>query len=145
MARFLFYTETKSNGTCFSKEYRRRRIFENKTQAIMVITMYKCKKKSSRAFFSPFSINIIYMYVFFQEETSLEEYLQKKPETKAQPYMYILLLGGTRSNPRQVFTILENQALKMPSVTQAVDFAFKLSCILDLQYQPQCFAAVAVL
>ena len=85
------------------------------------------------------------MYVFFQEETSLEEYLQKKPETKAQPYMYILLLGGTRSNPRQVFTILENQALKMPSVTQAVDFAFKLSCILDLQYQPQCFAAVAVL
>ena len=67
-------------------------------------------------------------------------HLAEKSESKAESF--ILLLGGTRSSPGQVFAILENSALEMPSVTKAVDYALKVTYmyIFDLHYQPQWFA-----
>ena len=55
------------------------------------------------------------------------------------PQPFLLIMGGSTWNPDQVFVIVERKAFVFPTVAKAVDYAFKLLCVLDLGYQPHCF------
>ena len=49
---------------------------------------------------------------------------------------FILMIGGSRLRPSQVFVILERAATEMETLTKAVDYTFKLTYVLYLGYQP---------
>lgn len=56
------------------------------------------------------------------------------------PQPYILAIGS-RLNPLQVFVIVERRAVGFETMTKAVDYCFKLLYVLDVEYQPSCYAA----
>ena len=72
-----------------------------------------------------------------QEGTNIQQYL-KMIDAKERPQPYILLVGGSRWKPGQVFVVIERQEIECSSVMQAVDICFKLTYILDIDYQPLC-------
>ena len=57
-------------------------------------------------------------------------------DRSARPQPFILMIGGSRLRPSQVFVILERAATEMETLTKAVDYTFKLTYVLDLGYQP---------
>ena len=60
---------------------------------------------------------------------------------KTRPQPFILIIGGSRIKPLQTFVIIERQGILYPTLTKAVDYAFKVHYVLDINYQAQCFAA----
>ena len=83
-------------------------------------------------------------YILIQEGTSLEHYLENL-SGQERPQPFILLMGGRRWSPMQTFVIIERKAVPCSSVIAAIDTCFKLTYILDLEYQPQCSGAWQVL
>ena len=74
-----------------------------------------------------------------QEGTDLNYFLSNI-DKGSRPQPFILLLGGSRLRPSQVFVIRERIATEMETLTKAVDYTFKLIYVLDLGYQPLSFA-----
>ena len=78
-------------------------------------------------------------FITIQEGTNLNEFL-KSIDVAKRPQPFILLLGGTRLKPNQIFAVVERRAIHMATLTKAVDYIFKLTYVLDLGYQPLSFA-----
>ena len=74
-----------------------------------------------------------------QEGTDIQHFMATIP-AKERPQPFILLLGGTRFKPNQVFMVVERKAVACSSVLQAVDTCMKMIYVLDVDYQPQCSA-----
>ena len=58
---------------------------------------------------------------------------------KERPQPFILILGGVRYMPNQVFMTVERKAVPCSSILQAVDTC-DIIYVLDVDYQPQCSA-----
>ncbi|KAJ8021394.1 hypothetical protein HOLleu_38574 [Holothuria leucospilota] len=75
-------------------------------------------------------------FVDFQcESTNLEFYLKNITE-KPQPY--VLILGGSRIDPQQVFVIIERHALPQTTLMKAIDVCYKAMFVFNLEYQKAC-------
>ncbi|KAJ8018615.1 hypothetical protein HOLleu_43305 [Holothuria leucospilota] len=70
-----------------------------------------------------------------QESTNLEFYLKNITE-KPQPY--VLILGGSRIDPQQVFVIIERHALPQTTLMKAIDVCYKAMFVFNLEYQKAC-------
>ncbi len=57
---------------------------------------------------------------------------------RGQPF--VLALGGSYSQPRQTFVIIERRAFETKTLLGAVDLCYKSYQILDLTYPPQASA-----
>ena len=79
------------------------------------------------------------LFLFKQEGTDIQHYMASIP-ARERPQPFILLLGGIRYRPNQVFMIVERKAVSCSSVLQAVDTCMKIIYVLDVDYQPQCSA-----
>ena len=73
-------------------------------------------------------------------QTDVEFYIDRI-DGKERPQPFILLPGGSRKKPLQTFVIVERRAILFPTLTKAVDYAFKVHYVLDVEYQSQYFAA----
>ncbi|XP_033626202.1 uncharacterized protein LOC117305821 isoform X1 [Asterias rubens] len=73
------------------------------------------------------------------EGTDIQNYMASIP-AKERPQPFILLLGGSRFSPQQVFMVVERRAVLCSSILQAVDICMKIIYVLDLDYQPHCSA-----
>ncbi|XP_054773638.2 uncharacterized protein LOC129281750 [Lytechinus pictus] len=74
------------------------------------------------------------------EGTSVEFYTTSMVSKEQQPQPFVLLIGGSRWDPLQAFAVVEHRAVACPSALAAVDLVFKMTFILDVDYQPYCMA-----
>ena len=65
----------------------------------------------------------------------MPKYLEEAPR-----FPFVLAIGN-RSNPTQVFVIIEGKGLEQPNLVKAVDVCFKIFYILDINYPWQCFSS----
>ncbi|XP_054757235.1 uncharacterized protein LOC129263337 isoform X2 [Lytechinus pictus] len=77
---------------------------------------------------------------FKPEGTSIDYYLANL-DGKERPQPFLLILGGSRWKPNQVFVIIERSTIQCSSIIQGVDVCFKLTYVLDVDYQAQCSPA----
>lgn len=84
--------------------------------------------------------SLLYFPCYLQEGTDIELYIQQV-DRKLRPQPFILLIGDSRKKPLQIFVIVERHGILFPTVTKAVDYAFKVHYVLDVEYQTQCYAA----
>lgn len=54
---------------------------------------------------------------------------------RKQPF---ILLTGEESRPRQIFVIVENHAINVPTVLKGVDVCFKIHFVCDIHYSEFC-------
>ncbi|KYQ46829.1 hypothetical protein ALC60_14120 [Trachymyrmex zeteki] len=73
------------------------------------------------------------------ETTNLDYYLVNdrlgSDKHRKQPF---ILLTGEESRPRQIFVIVENHAINVPTVLKGVDVCFKIHFVCDIHYSEFC-------
>ena len=85
------------------------------------------------------SILMLLFILLLQEGTNLNLYL-KTIDRKKRSQPFILLIGGSRLAPHQVFVVVERRGVSVDTLLKATDLTFKITYVLDLGYQPTSYA-----
>ncbi|XP_067212374.1 uncharacterized protein [Linepithema humile] len=102
------------------------------------VTKEQGKKETVRIKPTP-KVSKLHFIDVIPEATNLDYYLANDrlgpDKRRKQPF---ILLTGEESRPTQVFIIIENHAINVPTVLKGVDLCFKIHFICDLDYSEFC-------